>query len=394
MKHPITVRDGYLLTQLDGKPYLLPYGQNITAFRRGLQLNETSELLYRAITEGCDENELVQRLAAHYDAAAEELDTLRTDVSRFLSELRLTGVIDPVAPSLYVPCEQPAYVQIASVLMQLNLPRELIAEELLAFWADAPCAPSDVSLCVSARCGEPPERPCGQVLIHGSELLIMDCGDMYTMLFPASETLISCHLSADGTKACFYYKDGEPQVIHEELFHGIRFAFLYCAARHGLFAVHSASILYRQRAWLFSAPSGTGKSTHAALWNTAFRTPLLNGDLNLLGMENGAPVVYGLPWCGTSGIYTTAKHPLGGVIYLQQAKSDAVVTLTADSRQLMLAQRMISPTWTAEQLLACLSFCADAAPQIVSFLLQCTPDAHAAEVCKKMIDTLLETHLP
>ena len=34
----------------------------------------------------------------------------------------------------------------------------------------------------------------------------------------------------------------------------------------GMFALHSASLLYLEKAWLFSGPSGMGKSTHTALW--------------------------------------------------------------------------------------------------------------------------------
>lgn len=45
-------------------------------------------------------------------------------------------------------------------------------------------------------------------------------------------------------------------------------------------------------------------------------TPLLNGDLNLIGEENGQFFVYGIPWCGTSGICTTEKQRLGGIVLL------------------------------------------------------------------------------
>ena len=62
--------------------------------------------------------------------------------------------------------------------------------------------------------------------------------------------------------------------------------FLFAAQKHGKFAIHSASILYKEKAWLFSGHSGMGKSTHTQMWHDLLQTPYLNGDLNLLAMEN------------------------------------------------------------------------------------------------------------
>lgn len=97
-----------------------------------------------------------------------------------------------------------------------------------------------------------------------------------------------------------------------------------------------------------SGPSGAGKSTHTALWNRLFETPLLNGDLNLIGIADGAPFVYGLPWCGTSGIYTPKTCPLGGITLLKRAASDSDNPMTEDEQQLSVMHRLISPSWTKD----------------------------------------------
>ena len=90
--------------------------------------------------------------------------------------------------------------------------------------------------------------------------------------------------------------------------------------------------LYRGRAFLVSGSSGTGKSTHSALWHDLYQTPLLNGDLNLLGIRDNIPYAYGLPWCGTSGICTPKDYPLGGIIFLKQAAIDQVQSLQPDEK--------------------------------------------------------------
>lgn len=85
----------------------------------------------------------------------------------------------------------------------------------------------------------------------------------------------------------------------------------------GLFAIHSASILYREKGMaFFPGHSGMGKSTHTGLWHQLLGTPFLNGDLNLLGIHENRIMVYGIPWCGTSGIYTIKTYELGGIVLL------------------------------------------------------------------------------
>ena len=88
----------------------------------------------------------------------------------------------------------------------------------------------------------------------------------------------------------------------------------------------------------FSGHSGMGKSTHTNLWKEQFGTKIINGDLNLIGWSNGEqanigqsvdkpgskghPIVYGMPWCGTSGIASTKSYPLGGIVLLGRSDND------------------------------------------------------------------------
>ena len=55
--------------------------------------------------------------------------------------------------------------------------------------------------------------------------------------------------------------DSDKPDISEEIFFAIRTIFLYNASFKGMYAIHSASVLYKDKAWLFSGHSGAGKST-------------------------------------------------------------------------------------------------------------------------------------
>lgn len=173
----------------------------------------------------------------------------------------------------------------------------------------------------------------------------------------------------------------------DHLFHALRLFFLYLAQKKDRFAVHSASILYHEKAWLFSGHSGMGKSTHTALWHERFQTPYLNGDLNLIGSENGQFFVYGISWCGTPGIFTTKQYPPGGIVLLgRHPELDLAEELSAPDKILRVMQRMISPAWNAELLDRNLSFASEIAARVPVFHLSCTMQPSAAQAARAEID--------
>ena len=134
-----------------------------------------------------------------------------------------------------------------------------------------------------------------------------------------------------------------------------------------------------------------GKSTHTQMWHDLLQTPYLNGDLNLLGMESGKIIVYGIPWCGTSGIYTTTDHELGGIVLLgRDPEKDFLQELSPSEKVIRIMQRMISPAWTERQLSENLFFAGEIADRVPVLHLLCTKNASAACVMKNAIDQLEE----
>ena len=256
------------------------------------------------------------------------------------------------------------------------------------FFSAFSCEEEDFDQEVLILTGKPASIPYGAVLIHTEELTICDSGSSYCFFFAAPWGIREMHVKKDGSRAVLY-RMPDPDDMHiEDLFHALRFAFLILAQQKELYVLHSASFLYRGRAFLVSGSSGTGKSTHSALWHDLYQTPLLNGDLNLLGIRDNIPYAYGLPWCGTSGICTPKDYPLGGIIFLKQAAIDQVQSLQPDEKVLHILQRMISPAWTKELLLRNLHFSEALAPLIFSCRLYCTKEPSAARTLKAAIDAL------
>ena len=78
--------------------------------------------------------------------------------------------------------------------------------------------------------------------------------------------------------------------------------------------VHGALLSFQGEGYLFAAPSGTGKSTHALLWKRFLgdAVSIVNGDKPIVRLtgEGDVPVAYGTPWAGKEGWHENASVPL------------------------------------------------------------------------------------
>lgn len=88
--------------------------------------------------------------------------------------------------------------------------------------------------------------------------------------------------------------------------------------------LHASAVVMDGYAYLFSAPSGTGKSTHTRLWLEVFgdRAYILNDDKPALRLEDGIWYVYGTPWSGKQDLSVNARIPLGGICMLHREKEN------------------------------------------------------------------------
>ena len=378
--------DSYTLTEIAGVPYLLPFGQMIADHKRGIRLNETGIFLWKLLEQDRSMEELVRLCADTYDVTeSKELQELNADISEFVTGLCAHGIVEKDSDTSYqFPCEK--YLQIGGLTINMCGPSEAFSTNFDSYYI-SPC--ERVHQTIRILIGTPRIKHNGTILLRNNELVVIENTEEYILLFPMAEQIKEAYLSKNGKYADFYCLPPYTDTFREDLFHAIRHIFLYLAQKNNMMVIHSASLLYQDKAWLFSGPSGTGKSTHTNLWNKLFCTPILNGDLNLLAIENGQPVIHGLPWCGTSGISNPATYPLGGIILLKQAKEDSIEELTSDQKQLSILNRFISPFWTKEMLAQNLRFIQTLSEQIVICRLKCTMQDSAATTMKAYIDKFI-----
>lgn len=376
----------YVLKYIDNIPYLLPYGQMIADQMRGMKINATGVFLWNLLNHDLSMDELLSHCADYYEVSPEELPEFEKDIRHFITLLISYGMIEASFSETIPTTYTSVFLSIGGYYLQLQGPAEAIPTEWNDFVVPS-CEQAHQKIII--HIGLPTIRKNGQLLIRNSDLVVIDAKEQFILLFPASQYIQEIHLHKDGTIVNCYCLPPYSEQFHYDLFHALRLVYLYFVQQKGMLALHSASILYRNKAWLFSGHSGMGKSTHTNLWKELYQTTLLNGDLNLLAFENDQPVVYGIPWCGTSGICCTETYALGGIILLNQASCDTIEELSNDRKQLLISQRLISPTWTLDIFQQNLEQVKALSKQIMVCKLHCTKKPSAAEVMKAYIDNYL-----
>lgn len=92
------------------------------------------------------------------------------------------------------------------------------------------------------------------------------------------------------------------------------------------FLFHCSAVAVDGKAYLFAAPSGTGKSTHTRMWRQYFgdKAVMINDDKPLLQVQEDAVYVCGTPWCGKHRLQTNQKAPIQGICILHRGKENTI----------------------------------------------------------------------
>lgn len=100
---------------------------------------------------------------------------------------------------------------------------------------------------------------------------------------------------------------------------------------HGVVLMHGSAVAVDGEAYIFVAPSGTGKSTHTHLWREVFgeRAVMINDDKPLLKCTEAGIVVYGSPWNGKHQLGGNISVPLKAVCFLARGKENRIEPINA-----------------------------------------------------------------
>lgn len=164
--------------------------------------------------------------------------------------------------------------------------------------------------------------------------------------------------------------------------------FFLALQKHGGISIHSASIIYRQRGIVFSALSGTGKSTHTNLWNEIYDTPILDGDVTVCRIVDDIPYIYGLPWMGSSELYMNERVQLEAIVFIQQAELNHAEAINSKTLIQRLFARSFISRWDADITHMELdNAIAIASKGVKGYILECNISREAVDEIKNLIDS-------
>ncbi len=367
----------YIKTIIDGSVTLVPFASEITDYRPSVTLNETADYLWEQLKSETTAESLRQEFTARYGPET------GNDLDEIISLWAATGLI------LRSPAEITAApigrsFRIAGINITISGNPKLIPAALEPYSIEGVTPDLKIALLP----GFPASYDAGQVLIANSTALITESDNSYRMLYYDLKTVRDCFLAKDGRSAVIYYRSSDRDGICDEIMQVLRVFFSLSALNKGLLFLHSASILYGNKLWLFSASSGGGKSSHVKLWLERGAAEAINGDLNLI--DATTLKVYGTPWCGTSGITSTETYELGGICMLKKATVNSIVSSSTEAAGLKIMNRTVSPTWNRETAAKSLELSARIGNTIPLWRLACDLSEDAYITSKTHIDSLLK----
>ena len=287
------------------------------------------------------------------------------------------------------------YYNVGGFIFSVSLPQGVDAGSLLPSFKPFCCEAVQPEQCLFRITAQ--EHPQVPSVLDG-DLLDESVNDLgYTSLFAVSDgyrveirhtsRAAIHHLQADSrftsAVATVFWEDCHAGSV---LCSMIRIVYSQAVLLHGAISIHASVVSHSGYAYLFMGKSGTGKSTHAALWMKYIPdTELLNDDNPVVRIQDGTVWVYGTPWSGKTPCYKNQGFPVGGMVRLRQAAATAFLP-----RQDIDAFVLLLPGCSAirqDKILygALCSTLVQLAEKVPVALLYCRPDQEAATLCFTML---------
>lgn len=108
--------------------------------------------------------------------------------------------------------------------------------------------------------------------------------------------------------------------------------------------LHSSCVVYNNEAYLFSAPCGTGKSTHTQLWLKRFPGAyILNDDKPAIKLTENGVYAYGTPFSGKTNLNVNAGVPIKGICILNRGEKNSISKADPDEALFCILNQTVRP---------------------------------------------------
>ena len=150
---------------------------------------------------------------------------------------------------------------------------------------------------------------------------------------------------------------------------------------HDTLLLHGSAIALNGQGYLFTADSGTGKSTHTRLWREVFgsRAVMVNDDKPFVQLADGGVLLHGSPWSGKHGLDSNIAVPLKGICLLTRGAKNRITPATPEALLPMLEKQAYAPL-TAEKAAISHSLLRRLSQRVPLWRMACSKDPDAARI--------------
>ena len=147
------------------------------------------------------------------------------------------------------------------------------------------------------------------------------------------------------------------------------------------FVFHGSVVAVDGQGYLFTAKSGTGKSTHTALWREYLgdKAVMVNDDKPMLKITDSGVTAYGTPYNGKHRLGCNMSVPLKAICILTRGEKNSIVRIDKAEAYAMLLQQVYRPQ-NPLQMAKTLKLVDRLAANTELYKLACNMDIEAAKV--------------
>lgn len=155
-----------------------------------------------------------------------------------------------------------------------------------------------------------------------------------------------------------------------------------CLLDKNIILFHGSVVSVDGVGYLFTAKSGTGKSTHTRYWCEYFkdRALMINDDKPLIEIKDDCVIVYGTPWDGNHRLSNNTKVKLKSICVLNRGEENYITKVNSSEIYGILLQQVNRPIDDIEGMYKTLNLIDKLCKRVEFYSMNCTMNIEAAKV--------------
>ena len=150
------------------------------------------------------------------------------------------------------------------------------------------------------------------------------------------------------------------------------------------FLFHGCVIELDGKAYIITASSGVGKTTHTRLWLSEFgkEVSIINGDKPTVRIIDGVAYACGTPWKGKEGYGRNTMKPIAGIAFLARGEKNTAHEISATDAVTRFMTQIYLPRKNPTALTKTMLLADKVIKSVRLVALECNMEPEAAHVCR------------